>query len=405
MRKLLLFKSLLAMLVVISLVLSGCGSPASVPSPSTPKAESKEPYKIGLLTTLSGSLSASGIEIRDAAQMEVDLINTNGGINGHPIELIVEDDGMDPGKAVTALNKLVQQDKVLAITGIKAGAMEAAVRPVAERNLVPIIFINPTTPVQRARKDQYSFNLSPNEFAKVSYWIEILKAKGYTKVAGISANDSIAQSTLDQLKKDGVAQGITVDILSDFLDMKAVDLTPQVAKLKELVAKNKSQVLVTTCWTTNLSALLKTMKQMGVDIPVIGYDVMANNAVLNMGGEELNGFMTPGGRALAGDALADSDPQKAVIVDFKKRYEAKTGKVVSVMPAGAYDGLHIIMNALKSAGADKAKLRDAIEKTKNYVGVTAIYNFSADDHEGTTKDSFVFYQIKDKKFVYMKDIK
>lgn len=404
MRKLSLIKSLLAMLVVMSLVLSGCGSTSVTPSPAA-KTEPKEPYKIGLLTTLSGSLGASGIEVRDAAQMEVDLMNTAGGINGHPIELIVEDDGMDPGKAVTALNKLVQQDKVLAITGIKSGAMEAALRPVIERSQISTIFINPTTAVLRAKKDKYSFNLSPNEFAKVSYWIDILKAKGYTKVAGISANDSVAQGTMDQLKKDGVAQGITVDILQDFLDVKAVDLTPQVAKLKELVAKNKSQVLVTTCWTTNLSALLKTMKQMGIDIPVIGYDVMANNAVLNMGGDELNGFMTPGGRVLAGDALSDSDPQKAVIVDFKKRYEAKTGKVAAVMPAGAFDGIHIITNALKSAGADKAKLRDAIEKTKNYVGVTATYNFTADDHEGTTKDSFVFYQIKDKKFVYIKDVK
>ena len=58
----------------------------------------------------------------------------------------------------------------------------------------------------------------------------------------------------------------------------------------------------------------------------------------------------------------------------------------------AFDGFNILVTALKKAGNDKAKLRDAIEQTRDYVGVTGIYNYSPSDHGGLTKDSVAVYQ-------------
>ena len=187
-----------------------------------------------------------GKDIVGTTQMEVDKITAAGGINGHPIELIIEDDGMDPGKAVAGFTKLVQQDKVLTVTGMTLAFLEPALRPVAERENVPFVILNPTIPEMRVKKDKHVFNVSANEMNNVDAMFTILKAKGFTKVVGISANDNLSTVTLDQMKKEAAARGITYVQLSDLVDTNAVDVTPQVTKLKALVAKEQPQVIVST---------------------------------------------------------------------------------------------------------------------------------------------------------------
>lgn len=120
--------------------------------------------------------------------------------------------------------------------------------------------------------------------------------------------------------------------------------------------------------------------------------------MLKMGGDELNGLNLNGVKTLASSELPDSDPQKQVIVDFVKRYEAKFKVTPGAEAAASYDAIHILANALKVSGADRLKLRDAIESTKNFVGNTGVFNFTPGNHEGLTKDDLVFYVIKDHKF-------
>ncbi len=402
MRKFSLVLPMMVVVMVTSLLLSGCGSASKPTASPTATSDSKEPYKIGILTTLSGPIAFLGKDIVGTTQMEVDKINAAGGINGHPIELVIEDDGMDPGKAVAGFTKLVQQDKVFAVTGTTLAFLEPALRPVAEREKVPFVILNPTVPELRAKKDKYVFNVAASEMNNVDSMFAILKAKGYTKVVGISANDNLSEITLDQMKKEAAARGITYSQLSDLVDTNAVDVTPQVTKLKALVAKEQPQVIVSTVWPTNLGGILKTMKQLGVNLPVVSYSVTSDNSFLQMGGDEINGVMSPGVKTLAGETLPDSDPQKAVVVEFNKRYTEKFKMLPGAMAAGAFDEIHIIANALKVAGADRSKLRDAIEKTTNYVGVYGVFNYTADDHEGIVKGNFALYEIKDKKFVLLK---
>lgn len=392
-------------LLAMSLVLYGCGSSDKSSDGSSKQSETKEPYKIGLLTTISGPVGFVGQDIRDAAQVEVDRINAAGGINGHPIELIVEDNGMDSAKAVAGFTKLVKQDKVMAVTGTFGAFMEPALRAVAEREQVSLFLHSPPVPEMRARKDKYTFNNPPNEYIRVAAWLDILKEKGYTSVAGISAADTAGEISLELLKKEAEGQGIKVSILPDTVDPNAVDITPQIIKLKELATREKAQVIVSTLWAPNIPAQMKTMKQLGLNLPTITWEGVADPPLLTMGGDELNGLVTPGVKILAGSTLPDKDPQKAIIVDFIQRYETKTKRPAGTMSGLSADAINIIADALKVAGADWAKLRDEIEKTKNYMGLTGIYNYSAEDHEGLPMDCLGIYEIKDLKFVYLRNTK
>ena len=94
------------------------------------------------------------------------------------------------------------------------------------------------------------------------------------------------------------------------------------------------------------------------------------------------------------DKLADSDPQKPVLLAYKAKYEAKHGPV-STFGGHAYDGLMIALEAIERAGStDKAKVRDEIEKTKGFVGTGGVFNMSATDHLGLGLDAFQMLEIK-----------
>jgi branched-chain amino acid transport system substrate-binding protein len=90
--------------------------------------------------------------------------------------------------------------------------------------------------------------------------------------------------------------------------------------------------------------------------------------------------------------LPDSDRQKKIILDYQAAFKSKYGKDANMFGGTAFDGFNILVTALKKAGDDKGKLRDAIEQTKGYAGVTGIYNYSSTDHGGLTKDSVSVYQ-------------
>lgn len=389
-------------LLVMSLALSGCGSKASTSPSSIPTAstEDKTPYKIGVLTALSGMFASSGKDILDTAQMEVDLINASGGVNGHPIVLVVQDDAADNAKAVAGFTKLVEQDKVLAVIGEMA--KPTPVRPIAERLKVVMMEQAPPDPAARSMPNKYTFTIPANEFNRVAAWLDYIKEKGIKRIVGIASNLSISIISLEELKKQGAPLGITVDILPDYVNTNAVDLTPQVNKLKDLVNKTNAELIVSTMITPTVPTLMKTLKQMGVSTPVLQYDGGADPMVLKMGGDELNGLILNGNKCLDAEALPDSDPQKKVIVDFVKRYEAKFGVKPGAFASSSYDAVHMVANALKVSGPDPVKLRDAMENTKNFVGTTGVYNYSATDHEGTTPDCYALYQIKDKKFTLLR---
>jgi branched-chain amino acid transport system substrate-binding protein len=81
-------------------------------------------------------------------------------------------------------------------------------------------------------------------------------------------------------------------------------------------------------------------------------------------------------------------------MEYRDAFKKKYGEETNQFAAGAFDAFNILNAALKQAGDNKAKLRDAIENTKGYVGTYGIFNYSPDDHAGLTKDAIVMYQVR-----------
>ena len=97
-------------------------------------------------------------------------------------------------------------------------------------------------------------------------------------------------------------------------------------------------------------------------------------------------------------ALPPGDPQKVVVEGFVQAYEKKYGKPPATFDGNGYDAAMMIMQAVRRAGADPEKVRDAIEGTRDYLGVTAVYSYGPNDHFGTKPESVVMLTVRDGKF-------
>jgi branched-chain amino acid transport system substrate-binding protein len=103
----------------------------------------------------------------------------------------------------------------------------------------------------------------------------------------------------------------------------------------------------------------------------------------------------PAAALLIADKLPDSDPQKAVVVKYTKDFVEYTKQPVSTFGGHAYDGLNILIEAIKRAGSlDSVKIRDEIEKTKGFVGTGGVVNMSPTDHMGLDLSAFRMLEIK-----------
>jgi branched-chain amino acid transport system substrate-binding protein len=95
--------------------------------------------KVGLLQPLSGTVSAAGIAVRDGAEIALDEINEQGGINGRQLELVIEDDQNDPAVCTSAANKVITRDQVVGMIGGWGSSCTLAIIPVIERQEVPLL--------------------------------------------------------------------------------------------------------------------------------------------------------------------------------------------------------------------------------------------------------------------------
>ncbi|MBQ1025231.1 ABC transporter substrate-binding protein [Micromonospora sp. C95] len=97
----------------------------------------RQTIRIGMITALSGSLEAPGSELRDGFQLYLDMRGRQ--LGGHPAELIVADEGYERDVTVESATKLLEQDRVSAITGIINGGSVAAILPLIDKHKVPLV--------------------------------------------------------------------------------------------------------------------------------------------------------------------------------------------------------------------------------------------------------------------------
>jgi branched-chain amino acid transport system substrate-binding protein len=360
-----------------------------------------EPIKLGAFFALSGPAGNIGVPTKLVAQMVTDKINKEGGINGRPIELVIGDTESDPAKAAVIAKKFIFSDKVAAIIGPTSTGEGMGVKKIVEEAGIPIFMTVGGDPVIMGGPFgpyTYVFKSPQRSSTAVQKLFGYLKSKGMTKIAAFTNSDGFGKDGLGWLEKGAPEFGISF-VAKESFGPSDTDMTAQLTKIKNA---GPQAIVVWTIGPVG-SIAAKNKAQLGIAIPLFQCHGLPDPVYIQLAGKASEGDRMPATKLMVADALPDSDPQKKVIREFVQLYTGvyKYDKEfpINTHSGYAWDAITIVANAMKKAGTDPKALRAAIEATKGYVGISGVYNLTAEDHNGLGVDSMVMVQVKNGKFV------
>ena len=348
----------------------------------------KSVYKIGGIFSSTGRASFLGDPEKKTMEMMVDQINAAGGIDGHMLEAVIYDSEGDPAKAVSAVNKLIHKDRVLAIIGPSTTPTTMAIVNFVQRARVPLIScaagVKITSPIK-----PWVFKTAQSDLLAVAAVYKHLQAKGIKKIGISTVSNSFGESGKHQLESQASAYGLTI-VRAESFGAKDTDTTAQLTKIKSA----SPQAII--CWGTNPgpAVVARNVKQLNIDIPLYQSHGVASPKFIELAGDAAEGIVLPTGKILVIDLLEDTDPQKKVLMQYRDEYAKAHDAHVSGFGGYAFDAMNLLARALEGSGGNKNKIRDALETMPPYVGATGEFRFSAKDHNGLSPEAFVMVEIK-----------
>ena len=362
-------------------------------------ASASDPIKIGAFFDLSGRAAFIGTPTRLVAEMAVDRINSAGGIDGRKLELIVGDTEADPAKAVNLAKKFIYKDKVVAIIGPTMTDTGMAVKMLANKGKTPIFMTVGGDPVIMGGKYgsfEWVFKSPQRSSIAVKRLFQYLRQHQIRTIALLSAADGFGKDGVQWIQELAPEYGIKI-VAQESFGPRDTDMTTQLTKVKNA----HPEAIVT--WTIGPAGAIvaKNRAQLGIDIPLFQCHGLPDPKYIELAGSASEGNRMPSTKLLVADELPDSDPQKAVIQEFIHLYTEKGYAKqfpINTHSGYAWDAVMILAEAIKTSGTEAKALRQAIENTSNHVGVSGIFNLSAEDHNGLGTDSMVIVAVRDGKF-------
>lgn len=353
-------------------------------------AVAQEPIKIGAFLAATGGASFLGDPEHKTLALYVDEINAKGGVLGRKLQLIAYDSAGSADKARTFVKRLIEEDKVDAIVGGSTTGETMAVVPLVEAAHIPFISLAGAVVIVEPVKKWVFKTPQTDRMACEKIFLD-MQARKISKIALISGNGGFDKSMRHECM--GVAKNYGIQIIADeTYGGKDTDMTAQLTKIKNTAGV---QAVLNAGFGAGPAIVTKNYRQVGISVPFYQSHGVASKEYIKLSGGAAEGVRLPAGALLVANTLPASDPQRPVLLSYIKDYESHYDSPVSTFGGHAWDGLMLVTNAMKKAGTtDKAKVRDAIEATHNFVGIDGVFNMSPKDHMGLDLGAFRMLEIK-----------
>lgn len=363
-------------------------------------AVAQETIKLGAFFDLSGRAAFIGTPTKLVAEMVVDKINAEGGINGRKLELIIGDTEANPAKAASLAKKFIHKDKVVAIIGPTMTDTGMAVKAIANAGKTPILMTVGGDPVimgEQFGPFDWVFKSPQRSRTAVERLLGYLRDKGLSRIALLSAADGFGKDGAGWIERLSASYGIEI-VARESFGARDSDMTAQLTKVRAAAP----QALVV--WTIGPAGAIvaKNTLQLGLDLPLFQCHGLPDPKYIELAGAASEGNRMPATKLLVADQLPDADRQKPVIAEFIRLYRERGYDKqfpINTHSGYAWDAILLLANAIRQAGTEAEALRQAIENTRDYVGVSGIYNLNALDHNGLDVDSMVMVEVKNGRFV------
>ncbi len=362
----------------------------------SPAMAFKGTYKVGAVFSVTGRTSFLGDPEKKTAEMLAEEINKAGGINGHKLELIVYDTEGDATKCNLAVKKLITQDKVCAVIGPSLSGTSLAVVPLAEKYKTPLVSCAASYKIVHNDKTgkpyKWVFKTPQTDTMAVEAIYTRLQKAGINKIAIISVTSGFGASGRGELMR--LAPKYKMNIVADEkYGPKDTDMTAQLTKIKGTAP----QAIVNWSVGPTQVTVLRNYRDLGMtSVPFYQSHGFGSRKNIKLAAGAAEGVFCPLGSCNIAELLKADHPQKGVTTKYMKDYMAKYNEPLSSFGGHAWDALQMVVQALENVGGDKAKIQGYLENhIKGFVGQHGIFNYSADDHNGLTKDAFNMVVVKD----------
>lgn len=355
----------------------GGGTPAKAPQEIT----------LGLTAPMTGDYAEYGTVFKNAAELAIEKINAQGGVNGKKLKLVVGDSKADPKEAANIAQKFVSDANVMAVIGDFTSTAALAGAPIYQKG--GLVQLSPTSShPDFTKQGTFMFRNIATQTVEgailAEYAVNDLKKK---KIAIVYIKNDWGIVAHENFMKKAQSLGADILAVEPYLPEQGKDFSAIITKIKD---KNPEMIYLGMMYT-DAALFAQQVKKANFNVPMIGTGSLYSDELLKLGGPAVEGlYLTC--------SFYPADPRPEV-QEFVKTYTAKYGKAPTMFAAQAFDSTNLIIEALKKGATDRKTLRDNLAAIKNFPGVTGITSF---DENRDVKKDLAKLLVKDNKFVPFK---
>jgi branched-chain amino acid transport system substrate-binding protein len=338
---------------------------------------------IGSYSSNTGATATFGVYQLRGTEMAIEEINAKGGINGKKIRHINYDNKSNGDETLAVVNRLISQDKVVAILGEATSGRSKIGAQVAQQNKIPMLSSSATNP-DVTKVGNYIFRACFIDPFQGMVMAENLKLKRAAIMRDIKNDYSVGLSDIFAEKLKGMGGEIVQDISYQEGD---IDFKSQLTSIK---AKNVEAIFIPGYYN-EVALIAKQARELGMKQPLLGGDGWSSPKLHEIAKDAINGSY------FSNHYTTESTDPKTV--EFVKAFKAKYNEVPDVMAALAYDAAYMMAEAIKNTKeVTPENIRDELAKIKDFHGVTG--KMSMDSNRDAVKSAVVVQvQGEDYKFI------
>lgn len=334
-----------------------------------------EPYVFALYAPMTGDNAQYGTTYEATINIYLDKLNAEGGINGHPVELLVYDDKNDPKEALNIANLIVSNPDVIGVIGSQTSSCGLAAAPVFQEEGVPMITPQGSHP-DITLVGNYIFRMSCLATFEGGVIANMMIDDGCKNVAVIYANDDYGVKVVDYWTNVVKEAGANVVASETFVSGQTKDFTPLLSKIK---AAGADAIYIEPGYSDS-AMILAQMSQLDCAFQPYGSSMLYKAEFLEVAGESAEGLI------LCNFTLPNNTEANYVFIS--EAYKAATGNLADVYVTNSYDCIALLCDAVKAVGTDGAAMADWLANVKDWQGASGVINF--DENRNPAKELYRF---------------
>ncbi|MDR1313349.1 MAG: branched-chain amino acid ABC transporter substrate-binding protein [Deltaproteobacteria bacterium] len=347
-----------------------------------PAQAQEGPVKIGLMGPITGQWASEGQDMLNVVNIMAEELNSQGGINGRQVEIVVGDDGGNPKTAALAAQRLISEG-VSAVVGTYGSSVTASVQDIYDEAGVVQVATGSTSIALSEKGLKLFFRTCPRDDEQGRFLAASVKSLGFTKAAIVHDNTSYAKGLADEARAIFRESGVS-EVFYDAITPGDRDYTATITKIRAA----GPDVIVFTGYYPEAGLILRQKKEMNWDVPMIGGDATNNVALVEGAGNEAAAgyyFVSP-----PGPSDIKGEKAQKLLDTYRARHDALPSSVWSIL---AGDAFSVIADAVKASGTEGAAIAGYLHTgLKDYVGLTGPISFN--EKGDRIGDVYSLYQVE-----------